>query len=193
MAKSPGGMLSKILENLRLRTGKDLAQWSRVVKKQGPAGRKRRVEWLMKEHGIGRVAAGLIASEAEGKRTDYSDAAGLIEGIFSGPKSALRPLYEEIAAAAKALGADVETAPARTQVTFRRGLMFAWVKAPTSTRLDLGLALPGMNAGGRLLPIPGANDKDRVRLRVAISSRADIDAEVKSWLAAAYGCAAGCR
>ena len=76
--------------------------------------------------------------------------------------------------------------PCRTQVTLRRNRQFAWIKPATNTRLDLGLALPGVKPAGRLPPVAGTNDKDRVRLRIAVNDPGAIDAELKRWLKAAY-------
>lgn len=191
MGKSPAEMLSKILENLEQRTGKGVKAWAAVAKKAGHATRKERVEWLMKEHGIGRVAANLIADEVEGKRADYSDSAGMVEAMFAGRKAALRPVYEELLKAAQGLGKDVEVVTCRTMVTLRRRRQFAWVKPSTATRLDLGLALPGVEPGGRLERVAGTDEDDRVRLRIPLTAPRDIDAEVRRRLKQAYEMDAG--
>ncbi len=185
MGKTPGEMQAAIAWNLKLRTGESIEEWVGVVRRSGPASRKARVDWLMKEHGLGRVAAEMITSCAEGQR-DYSDPVALLADIFAGPKAALLPLYDELVKAATALGGDVQVIPCRTQVTLRRKRQFAWIKASTRTRLDLGLALPGVAPGGRLLPVAGTNDQDRVRLRIAVARSDEIDLELKRWLKAAY-------
>jgi len=186
MARSPGEVQARILANLTARTGKTVEQWSRLAAKSGPMSRQERVGWLMREHGLGHVTATLIAAHAEGKAPDYSDAAALLDGMFAGPKAELRPVYDALIRAARSLGKDVEVVPCRTQVTLRRRRQFAWIKPSTRTRIDLGLALPGIPAGGRLVRIAGANDQDRVRLRIPIASTAGIDEEVRRWLKTAY-------
>ena len=141
----------------------------------------------MREHALGRVAANLIAAHAGGAATDYGQGGKLVEGMFSGPKAALRPVYERVLAAARALGPDVTAWPCKTQVTLRRKRQFAWVKPATKTRPDLGPALAGVKPGARLEPIAGTNDDDRVRLRIALTSLHEVDGEVVRWLQAAYG------
>ena len=106
--------------------------------------------------------------------------------MFSGPKAALRPIYERVVRTALALGRDVRVLPCKTQVTLQRRRQIAWVKPATRTRIDLGLALPGVEAGGRLIALPSRDDKDRVRLRITLASPDEVDAEVARWLKAAY-------
>lgn len=185
MPKSPPEMLDAIAANVAKRTGKSVEGWARLTQKAGPKTRKERVEWLMGEHRLGHVATRMIADRLETAPT-YSEPDALMNALFAGPKAALRPLYDEVAAAAHSLGPDVEQVIARTQVTFRRNRQFAWVKPNTNTRLDLGLAVPGIEGGGPLLPVAGTNDKDRVRLRIALSPGQAVDAEAKRWLKTAY-------
>ncbi len=184
MGKTPGEMQAAIAANLKRHTGKGVEEWADEARRFAPASRRGRVGWLMKEHGLGRVAAGMIASRAEGE-IDYSDPAALLSGLFTGPKAALRPIYDEIVNAASALGSEVHVLPCRTQVTLRRKRQFAWIRA-TAARLDLGVALPGFAPGGRLLPVAGTDEQDRVRLRIAVARRAEVDAELKRWLKTAY-------
>jgi Domain of unknown function (DUF5655)/Domain of unknown function (DUF4287) len=186
MPRTLAEVQERILANLTARTGKTLEQWSRFAVKAGPASRKERVGWLMKEHGLGRVAASLIAAHAEGRAPDYRNTAALLDGMFAGPKAELRPVYDALIRAARSLGKDVEVIPCQTQVTLRRRRQFAWIKPSTRTRIDLGLALPGVSAGGQLVEIAGADAQDRVRLRIPIASKAGVDEEVRRWLKTAY-------
>jgi hypothetical protein len=165
-------MQETIRARLKEKSGRSVEEWVRVVRKGGPAVRKERVAWLIERHGLGRVAANIVAAEAEGAATDYSQGDKLIDAMFAGAKAGLRPVYERVAEAARGLGADVSVWPCKTQVTFKRKRQFAWVKPAAKGRVDLGLALPGTKAGGRLQDIPGTNDADRVRLRIPLAARA---------------------
>jgi hypothetical protein len=184
MGKTPGEMQAAIAANLKKRTGKSVEDWADEARRFAPASRRGRVGWLIEEHGLPRTAASMIAAFAEGE-VDYSDAAALLAGMFAKSRAALRPIYDDIVKAATALGSDVQVLPCRTQVTLRRKRQFAWIK-PSAARLDLGLALTGITPAGRLLPIPGTNAQDRVRLRIAVAGRDEVDAELKRWLKTAY-------
>jgi hypothetical protein len=73
--------------------------------------------------------------------------------------------------------------------TGRDGAMrldFAPLKQPMQTRIDLGLALQATPFKGRLIDTGGLAKKDRITHRIAITSLAEIDEEVKSWLGKAY-------
>ena len=187
----PGDMLAKIIAGVQAKTGRDFEAWARVVNESGPAVRKDRVAWLMQTHGLGRTAANLIADIAAGKPKDYGDQKGMLEGMYAGAKAGLRPIYERLVDLGKGLGPEFSMYQCAGQTTFRRNRQFAWVKPATKTRVDLGLALPGYVAGGRLLAVTGTNDKDRIRLRIALSRPEEIDAEVQAWMRQAWDLEAG--
>ncbi|HXN45923.1 MAG TPA: DUF5655 domain-containing protein [Bryobacteraceae bacterium] len=184
MGKTPSEMQAAIAANLKRRTGKSVEEWADEARRFAPASRRGRVGWLITEHGLPRTAASMIAASAEGE-AGYSDPAALLAAMFAGPRAALRPIYDDIVKAAKALGGDVQILTCRTQVTLRRRRQFAWIK-PGAARLDLGLALTGVTPEGRLLPVGGTNEQDRVRLRIAVAARDEVDAELKRWLKTAY-------
>jgi hypothetical protein len=144
MPKSPGEMLGTIPDNMKTRTGKSIEQWTLIAQQAPAKTRKDRVEWLIREHDIGHVAASYIADCAEGKSIDYSGGARLLENMLAGSKAGLRPAYDAIEKFARSLGSDVQVVPCATQVTLRRKRQFAWIRASARARIDLGLALePG--------------------------------------------------
>jgi hypothetical protein len=186
-------MVQKWVGTLKDKTGRSLDEWLNLVKKSGPATEKERREWLKKEHGLGTNSAWWIAERAEGKGTETDDpdayirAAGeYVEKMFSGPRQALRPIYEELLRLGTHVGKDVKVCPCETIVPLYRYHVFAQIKAPTSTRIDLGFALGARKAEGRLIDTGGFARKDRITHRIPISSLAEIDAEVKQWLRTAY-------
>ncbi|HEY0510752.1 MAG TPA: DUF5655 domain-containing protein [Thermoanaerobaculia bacterium] len=64
--------------------------------------------------------------------------------------------------------------------------VFAQIKPTTRTRIDLGFALKGTPATGRLIDTGGFARKDRITHRIPIASLAEIDGEVRRWLKVAY-------
>jgi len=97
----------------------------------------------------------------------------------------LRPCYDRRFAAISALGEDVEPGPRGTYVSFGRPKQFALVQPSTRTRVDLGLRLPGVAAGDRLLDA-GSFGSGNITHKVGLSSPEQVDAEVEAWLRAAY-------
>lgn len=114
------------------------------------------------------------------------EAPGYVAAMYAGKKAALKPLHDAILALARALGPDVKVCPARTIVPLYRKHVFARIKPSTLTRIDLGFALGGRKPTGRLIDTGGFAEKDRITHRIPITSLADLDDEVKRWLATAY-------
>jgi hypothetical protein len=187
-------MMRNWLDTLEAKTGRDVDGWTKLVLTKGPAGTKERREWLKREHGLGTNSAIWIVDKAEGG-TDLEDgdpakyltrAADYVEAMFSGPKAALRPLYDRLYTLARALGDDIRISPAKTIVPIYRTHVIAQIKPTTRTRIDLGLALGDTPAQGRLLDTGGFAKKDRITHRIAIENLEDIDGFVETWLGRAY-------
>jgi predicted transport protein len=186
MPKSPKEMGEAIARNLPEKTGKTFDQWVAIARKAGLANRKERVAWLKSEHQLGSVTAMFIAAEAEGRSivAEYSDEGALLDAMYAGDRAALRPLYDELANAAKKLGRDVDLTVCKTYVGIRRRKQFAMVK-PWKSRVDLGLVLKGVKAAGHL-GVAGPIGSERMTHRVQISANKEIDGDVKNWLRQAY-------
>jgi hypothetical protein len=175
-----------IIANLEKNTGKTLDQWVRLVKKAPAKTRKDRVQWLEAAHGLGQTSAFVIASALEGRKPDDYNPQKFLDGLFTGPKAALRPISDELMRFAMALGNDVTATPCKTLVPLRRRHVFAQIKPTTNTRIDLGLALGRTKATARLLDTGGLAKGDRITHRIPIASVPDIDDEVRTWLRKAY-------
>ena len=190
----PGiAMVQKWKQELPQKTGRSLEEWIAFTKASGPPTENERREWLKKEHKLGTNSAWWIAERLEGKGTEedspeaYLDAAEhWVEAMFLGPRAALRPLYNSLLKLALSLGKDVKVSPGKTIVPFYRNHVFGQIKPSTNTRLDLGLALGNMKTPKRLIDTGGYQKKDRITRRIEITSKADIDEEVKKWLKKAY-------
>jgi len=185
MAKSPEEMLKTMIENLPKTTGKAIDEWRKIVAKTKLAKHGEIVKHLKSEYGIGHGYANQIAQRALAPAgADGRNADTMLDAQYAGAKSALRPIYEAIAAAAKKIGKDVEISPKKTYVSMRRSKQFGLVQASTATRIDVGLCLKGTPATKRLEPAGSFNAM--VSHRVRIESAKAVDAELKGWLRKAY-------
>jgi hypothetical protein len=190
----PGVLLvQKWVAELKQRTGRSLEEWTALVQKAGPKEEKARRAWLKSEHGLGTNYAGTIVEQISGKGVETGSpdaylaaAEGYVDGMFSGGKAPLRPLYERLLRIALAVGPDVKACPCQTIVPLYRKHVFAQIKPATQTRIDMGFALGARPAKGRLMDTGGFAKKDRITHRIPISTAADIDDEVKRWLRLAY-------
>ena len=188
-------MIQNWVDTLKAKTGRDIDEWVALVQKSGPPTHKARREWLKAQYGVGSNAAWWIADRAEGKGLEDGDpeaylraAAGYVEAMYAGPKSALRPLHDRILTMGRKLGKDVKVCPCQTIVPLYRNHVFAQLKPTTRTRIDLGLAL-GKYEGElpeRLIDTGGKEKKDRLTHRIVITKLEEIDGEMTDWLKAAY-------
>lgn len=166
--------------NLLKNTGKSVDQWADLVRKSGIAKHGDQMKLLKETHGLGHGYANLICHTAKGTLDAPED--DLLAGQYAG-REALRPLYDALESHARKLGKDVDISPKKTSVAFRRSKNFAVVTPASKTRIDLGLNLKGMAPTARLLEEKaGSMCTHKVRLE----STADLDAELKAWLKAAY-------
>ena len=111
----------------------------------------------------------------------------LVLAQYAGVKAALRPIYDDVIAAVRGFGNDVEVAPKKGYVSLRRSKQFAIVQPSTASRLDIGLNLKGVAPSGRLEASGSFNAKWTHRVR--IDGKAGLDSSVKKWLKQAYDAA----
>lgn len=187
------GMVQKWRQELPQKTGRSLEEWIELTRKSGPPTEKERREWLKKEHKFGTNSATWIAERVDGKGTEedsperYLKAAERWVGaMFSGPRAALRPLYDQLLKLALSIGDDAKASPGKTVVSLYRNHVFGSIRVSTNTRVDLGLALGNMKTPKRLINTGGYEKKDRITRRIEVKSRAGIDDELKRWLRKAY-------
>jgi hypothetical protein len=179
--------IAKMEANIAEKTGRPVADWIGVVRKSGLQKHGEIVKFLKTDHSFTHGYANLVAHQALKSSAAHQDEADLVAAQYAGPKAGLKPVYDKLIKAAKALGADLEIAPKKTYVSLRRKKQFALVQPSTKTRVDLGINLKGKEPAGRLEASGSFNAM--VSHRVRLESAKDVDAEVKRWLEEAYDAA----
>lgn len=182
-----------IIENMPAKTGKSLEQWIAALRRGGPKGdEKAQVEWL-KGRGVGHTSACIIVERAAGRLEPWcgegeylAEAGRSVDAMFAGKKAWMRPLFDLLMEASMGLGGDVKACPCQTIVPVYRKHVIAQIKPGTISRLDFGLALGNTGASGRLIETGGFAKRDRITHRIEVREAADVDAELKRWLRAAY-------
>jgi predicted transport protein len=140
--------------------------------------------WLKEAHGLPQNSQWAVA-DAAARRAGWTrpTVEQYVDAQYQGAKAALRPLFETVRAAVLALGDDVTVEGRSTYVPFVRRRQFVAVAAPTSRRLDVGLRLPEPPAVARLQP---ASAPGSATHKVAVTSPAEVDDELRGLLRAAY-------
>jgi hypothetical protein len=172
--------------NIVAQTGASVEQWVERARAKGFAKHGEIMAWLKAEHALGHGHANHIAKRVLAPSAEAAGDDG-IGHLFEGPKAALRPLYDALAATMTALGPDVELAPKKANVSVRRAKQFALLQPSTAIRLDLGLILKGVAPTDRLEASGTFNAMFTHRVR--LSAAGDLDPELERWIQAAYDAA----
>jgi hypothetical protein len=173
--------MNAVLANCEANTGRTLAAWSALAKRAHVKDTREARAWA-KAQGLSVVYQTTVV-EALFPPESGDDA--MIEAQYSGPKAALRPIYDRVVRAARGLGDDVEVMPRKSQVTLSRGTSFAVVRPATKSRVDIALKLHGERPTKRLVLNPKALKSDPSHV-VAVTSVEEVDDELTAWLKKAY-------
>lgn len=178
---------AKMIANLEASSGRSLADWIALAKGSGQAKHGQMVAWLKSEQGLTHGYANLVAHKTLASDAGSQGSDDLMAAMFEGPKAAMKPAYDKVAAIVEGLG-GVEFAPKKGYVSFRRSKQLGLAQPSTKDRLDLGLILKGVEPEGRLEKAGSWNAM--VTHRVRIASADEVDAEVEAWIRRAWEAAA---
>lgn len=174
---------AKMATNLQEKTGKSIDEWKTLAQKSGLEKHGELVNFLKSEYGLTHGYANMVVNDLKSSAYTETDSDVLLEALFKGAKAATRPIYEQIVATINDFGNDSTIIPMKAYVSLRRNKQFACIKPATANRVDLGIKLKGVQAGGRL---EEGGFNGMVSHTVKIGSIDEVDSEVVSWLKQAY-------
>jgi hypothetical protein len=180
--------LQSQIRNIEATYGKPVSHWLGVIDASGLTKHNEVVAMLKADHGLAHAAAHRLSLLARQRRdTGVAGPADPADALYAGAKAGLRPLHDALLGEFRALGA-FGIAPKKGYLSLRRRKQFAMIQPSTSSRIDLGLILPGTTpATGRLEPATKFNPLFTHRVR--ITAVTDLDNELRGWLATAYALA----
>ena len=174
------------LANIQKKTGRTLEQLHAWLKKSGLTRHGELRDAAKSGLGLGHGDANTLvmlylrSTGAAAAPAASPDAA--VDGLYVGPKAALRPIHDRVMAAIAKLGA-FEIAPKQTYLSLRRKKQFAMVGPATRTQVEIGLNAKKLSGSERLIAQkPGGMCQYKVRL----ASASEVDAALISWIRAAY-------
>ena len=181
------------LDNIHAKTGKTPDEFVALARAEGllePGVKPAQiVAWLKQEHGLGHGHAMAIVATIKAHTGPRASVEEKTAAHFAGTKARWRPAYEEIVSALDRFGADTDVLAGKSYLSLRRsGRKFAIVQV-TGERLDVGVKLKGVPAGGRLKSSGKWNAM--VTHRIRCDSPEDVDRELLALLERAYAGAAG--
>ena len=176
------------LANIEKRTGKSLAELTKVVKTSGLSKHGELVAMLKTTLGMGHGDANLLAhtvrksDESSSKASQSGSAEQMLDELYVGPKAALRPIHEKLLAQIEKFG-DFDKAPKKTYVSYRRKKQFVTIGPATNTRVEVGINIKELKPTDRLEELP---PKQMCNYKVKLTSVREVDAELISWIKKAY-------
>jgi hypothetical protein len=179
----PQTALATQLKNIEARTGQSLAQMQALITTSGLVKHGEIRSWLMDRLALGYGDANTVATLA--RQTPAPAGADPLDAIYTGNKAHLRALHEHITAVVDSFGA-YESAPKKANVSLRRKKQFALIGPATKDLLEIGLNHKDLPAHPRLKVMPPGG---MCQYTVRLGSAADVDADLRGWLRAAYDAA----
>jgi hypothetical protein len=176
------------LGNIQKKTGKTLDELAALARQSGAAKHGEVREMFIKTLDLGYGDANALAHyvlQPEGGRAaevKNGGSAGILDEIYSGPKTGLRPIHDKLVDEIGRLG-EFEVAPKKGYVSLRRKKQFAMLGPANNTRLEVGINARDLAKNERLVEqAPGGMCNYKVRL----SSVDEVDAELIAWIHDAY-------
>jgi hypothetical protein len=180
--------LATQLANIERRTGKTVAQLTAIIEKSGLTKHGELVAMLKDDHGLGHGDANTLVHTA--RKSDGASAAAaagksgadVVDGIYVGPRTALRPVHDALMAAIARFG-PFAIVPTKGYVSLRAKKQFAMIGPATSAQVEVGLNVKGVKGTSRLVEQkPGRMCQYTVR----VAERRDVDKELIGWIRRAY-------
>lgn len=171
------------LKNLEEKTGKKLADWSRIVNESGLQKHGEMVSMLKEKYGLGHGNANMLVHHAKQSHAGFAEDDVLVGEQYKG-KEKLKTWYDKLLKEVEAFGSDVEVSPKKAYVSLRRKKQFAIIQPSTKTRLDIGLNLKEAAPTGKLED--GGSWNGMCNYRIRIEDEKDLDNAVTAWLKKAY-------
>ena len=181
----PEAAIATQLRNIEIKTGKTFAQLCKLIAGSGLTKVGEQRAMLMKELQLGYGDANTVALRAKLAAAPAAEDADPLDAIYCGPKAPLRKIHERLHAAITKFG-PFEVAPKKAYVSLRRKKQFAIIGPATRDQVELGLNAKSLPTASRLKALaPGGMCQYSVRL----SAAGEVDAELLSWVRAAYDAA----
>lgn len=174
------------LANIEKRTGKTLAQLTRIVTGSGLARHGELVAMLKNDLGMGHGDANTLVHytlKSDGASAAAGKGAGdVLDDIYTGPKASLRQIHDALMATIEKFG-PFEIAPKKGYVSLRGKKQFAMIGPATNSQVEIGLNMKGVKGTSRLIEQkPGGMCQFKVR----VGDRKEVDKELLGWIRQAY-------
>lgn len=176
------------LQNIQKKTGKSLDELAAIIQESGLTRHSEIREMLQRELGLGYGDANTLVhfvQKSDGEREAQEKSSSIhavLDEIYSGPKSNLRPIHERLMAMIEEFG-EFEIAPKKGYVSLRRKKQFAMLGPATKTRFEVGLNIKNLPEHSRLVVMPPGG---MCNYKVNLTDASEVDNELIAWIRQAY-------
>lgn len=187
----PAQALATQLANIEKRTGKSLQRLAEIMRASGLVKHGELRDMLKRDLGMGHGDANTLVHHVLSSAAPGAAEAGapsvddVVGGFYSGAKATLRPIHDRLMREVGQFG-EFEVAPKKTYLSLRRKRQFAMIGPATSTRVEVGLNMKGIEPTGRLVAMPPGGMCNYV---IKLTAADQVDAEVVAWIRMAYDAA----
>lgn len=176
------------LANIQKKTGKSMEELTELIQSSGLSKHGEIRSMLMEKLGLGYGDGSMLVQHV--LKTDVQlvvnekglTTAEVLDAIYSGPKSNLRPIHDKIMDSINQFG-EFEIAPKKGYISLRRKRQFATLGPATNTRFELGINAKSLEADERLLEQPAGSI---CNYKVRLTEVRQVDQQVISWIRKAY-------
>ena len=177
--------LATQLANIEKRTGKSLDELATVVRSSGLSRHGEIRDMLKRDLGMGHGDANTLVHhllQSDGPSAAEKNPSTVLDEIYAGAKSALRPLHDKLMSEIETFG-PFEIAPEKGYVSLRRKKQFAMIGPGTNSRVDIGLNVKDLDNASRLRAMPPGG---MCQYQVRVTDPAEVDSELIAWIRRAY-------
>jgi len=172
------------VKNLEEKTGKKIQEWMDIANKCGFEKHGEILSFLKTTYGMGHGNANLVVHYAKQSHAGAAEnSADLVTEQYKG-KENLRPWYDKLLTAINNFGDDVEIAPKKAYVSFRRKKQFAIIQPSLKTRMDIGLNIKGIALSGNVEAAGSWNSMCTHRIK--LDDEKAINNDLVNWIKQAY-------
>jgi hypothetical protein len=180
------------LNNIQKKTGKTIDEIRIILRESGLQKHAEIRQMFIDRFGLGFGDATMLvhfAQQSDGQSAAEAAQASpqeILEGIYTGSKTSLRPLHNAVMNEVSKLG-EFNIAPKKSYLSLRRKRQFAMIGPGSKNRLEIGLNMKGIPPTERLIEQPAGG---MCQYKVFLNSENEIDEELIGYLKTAYNTSA---
>lgn len=176
------------LTNIQKKTGKTLDELTAIVRNSGLTKHGEIREMLKRDLNLGHGDANTLTHyvlQSDGERAAQAKGASVgdvLDEIYSGPKSDLRPIHDRLMEAINSFG-EFEIAPKKGYISLRRKRQFAMIGPKTNTRVEVGINHKSLEPDPRLIAQPAGSMCNYI---VKLTQLDEVDGALIGWIKQAF-------